>query len=633
MKTCPECGSQINAEDGHCARCSPLSDGRAKSLVGKTLANKYLIEESLGEGGMCDVYLATHMAMGKRVAVKVLKPQLAVDARVAQRFEQEARAASRIHHPNAINVIDYGDSETHQPFIVMEFVNGVTLGELLRRHGALSVDRAANILRQASGAIDAAHEVGVIHRDIKPDNIIIADYGGSDWVEVLDFGIAKIQDDVNRRASLTGANIIVGTPRYMSPEQCEEKPVDARSDVYSLGVVLYEMIAGDAPFQGDSSTRMIMAHATQPPAPLRQKRPDLSPEIEAVVMRALEKDPARRQQSAGELAQDFEQAAGISRGVPAGTARGGAFSRINVPIGMQDEIAQAADENANTLDDEATVVRRRPIRATIPVTNTPDVERVDTPYDLRRDTGDEIYERHSTPARGTTYVGGARERRSAVGWVIGVVLLLVVAGAAAYIVWGDKLFGKGDARLSKTGDTMVDALSAITDASARIDSLPQDHPLRRYSDQLAQWKGELRAYQQVSDRSPQVMDKAERYMQQAENISAQARAALIALGRESPTNSNSAAVVNANTPSVTTTNTGAQPKEDAGAAPATEPEKKAEGEEEGEEKKGEQPLPPPPPLPEEKQPAENANRGARKPPAPIPVKPSSSNTNKPPDLW
>jgi hypothetical protein len=383
---------------------------------------------------------------------------------------------------------------------------------------------------------------------------------------------------------------------------------------------------------------MIMAHTSEPPVPLREKRPDLSPEIEAVVMRALEKAPDRRQQTAGELSQEFEQAANISQRTQAVTTRGGAFSRINVPIGMQDEMAQAeAEPSADTLDDEATVVRRRPVRATVPVTNTPNVDRLDTPYDVERATGDQnaVYNRHSTPVRGSAYVTGAGERRSAVGWVIGVVLLLVVAGAAAYIVWGGKLFGGGDAASVKTGDNLTDALSAITDARARIDSLPLDHPLRRSLDQLAQWQGELRAYQQVSDRSPQVMEKAERYMQQAENISAQARAALIALGRESTTNTNTAASsINANTPAVSGTETAEQPKP-AGTPTEAEPEKKAEPEGEQKKKEGEQPLPPPPPLPEEKQSAENANKGARKPPAPIPVKPNTnaSNTNKPPLTW
>lgn len=630
MNTCRECGSQMDG-NGNCPKCSAPSREGAKSLIGTTLAGKYLIEDHLGSGGMCDVYSATHMAMGKKVAVKVLKPELAVDSKVAQRFEQEARAASRIHHPNAINVIDYGENDARRPYIVMEFVDGITLGELLRREGALSVERAATILRQVCGALDAAHAVGVIHRDIKPDNIIIADYGGSDWVEVLDFGIAKIQDDVNRRVSLTGANIIVGTPRYMSPEQCEEKPVDPRSDIYSLGIVLYEMLAGDTPFQGDSSTRLLVAHATEPPAPLREKRPDLSKEIEDVVMRALAKNPVHRPQTASELSRQFEESAGIAQQAQAGTTRGGAFSRISVPIASSDANAVESEPQAgDTLDDEATVVRQRPVRAVVPVTNTPDFDRADTPYNIERAPANQedvlIHSgnhQYSTPAHGTTYVTGAHERRGGAGWVIGLVLLLVVAGVAAYIVWGDKLFGRAG-----SGDGLMNAIAAITDARARVDSLPPDHALRRYLPQLSQWQGELQAFQQVSDRSPQTMDKADRYQQQAENISAQARAALIALGRDPGSNANTSPSPNSNAQGVPGAIVTAPPREGEQPVPEGQAQPAVKPETEGEKEKSE-PPPPPPPLPEEEGP-ENTNKKPRKPPAAIPIKPGPSNTNKPP---
>ncbi|HSE98991.1 MAG TPA: serine/threonine-protein kinase, partial [Blastocatellia bacterium] len=300
------------AEGATCSRCGLRSSGPACNLIGSTIADKYVIEAHLGTGGMCDVYRARHAAMGKQFAVKVLKPDLAADPRIAERFEQEARAASLLHHPHAISVIDYGHSDSGTHFIVMELVEGYTLGDLLRRMGALPVGQAVAIVRQVASALDAAHSVGVVHRDIKPDNIILAEYDGSYWVKVVDFGVAKIQEDVNRRARLTGANIIVGTPRYMSPEQCEEKPVDARSDIYSLGVVLYEMLSGEAPFEGSSSMRLLMAHAADPPPPLREKRPDISPEIERVVMSALEKDPARRPQRAGEFAMSLERVAGLT---------------------------------------------------------------------------------------------------------------------------------------------------------------------------------------------------------------------------------------------------------------------------------------------------------------------------------
>ena len=351
MKICASCGSPAPPYDRQCPNCkAPLND-LTDRLTGTILDDKYLIEHRLGSGGMCDVYRARHIAMDKEIAIKILKPELAADSKIAQRFEQEARAASRVRHPHAIDVTDYGIGAHNVPYLVMQLVDGQTVRELIGEHGPLSIERVTNILRQASGALEAAHSVGVIHRDIKPDNIIIAQVDGEDWVEVVDFGVAKIQEDVNRRASLTGANFIIGTPRYMSPEQCEEKPVDARSDIYSLGVVAYEMLTGDAPFDGNSSTRLLMAHVAEPPPPLRHKRPDISPQIETVVMRALEKNPDLRQQSAAEFAREFEMAAGIFDDSRATTAS----SRISVPL---DEIEKAFDPLRQP-DDEDTLVRSR----------------------------------------------------------------------------------------------------------------------------------------------------------------------------------------------------------------------------------------------------------------------------------
>jgi eukaryotic-like serine/threonine-protein kinase len=365
MKICTSCGSPVPATDERCPQCGARSNGFTGRLTGTTLVDKYLIEEPLGAGGMCEVYRARHIAMDKEVAIKILKPELAADPRIAQRFEQEARAASRVRHPHAINVTDYGIGHSNTPFLVMELVEGLTVREMLSRDGPFTIERVANILHQACGALEVAHSVGVIHRDIKPDNIIISEYDGKDWVEVVDFGVAKIQEDVNRRAALTGANFIIGTPRYMSPEQCEEKPVDARSDIYSLGVVVYEMLAGEAPFEGGSSTRLLMAHVAETPPPLGEKRPDIPPDIEALVMRALDKNPDRRPQSALEFAREFEQAAGISQ-PGADNDRGGVYSRISVPLDSPDVVpvgvspvgASQPLEGAE-VEDEETLVRRR----------------------------------------------------------------------------------------------------------------------------------------------------------------------------------------------------------------------------------------------------------------------------------
>ena len=367
MKLCMSCGSPVAAFAESCPQCSAPLKPRTDNLVGTVLADKYRIEAPLGSGGMCDVYRAIHSLIGKQVAVKLLKPELAADPKISQRFEQEALAASRVRHPHAIDVTDFGVDQHNRPFIVMELVEGKTIGELLRENGPFTVERTAAILRQVAGALEAAHSAGVIHRDVKPDNIMIAEYEGGDWVEVADFGVAKIQEDVNRRAALTGANFLIGTPRYMSPEQCEEKPVNARSDIYSLGVVIYEMLTGDAPFEGNS-TRLLIAHSTEPPMPLSLKRPDIAPAVEAVVMRALHKDPSRRPQSALEFSRDFSEAAGLALPSEEDALASGSLSRVNVPLsedpydeatlvrkrqrevegpeGLPENVADIADENA-----------------------------------------------------------------------------------------------------------------------------------------------------------------------------------------------------------------------------------------------------------------------------------------------
>jgi serine/threonine-protein kinase len=395
--------------------------GSAGRLTGSTLADKYRIEDLLGSGGMCEVYRARHTGIGKQVAVKILKPELAADPKIAERFEQEARASSRVRHPNAIDVTDFGIAENNTPFLVMELVEGNTVRELLREYGPFPVPRVVTILSQVCGALEAAHSVGVIHRDIKPDNIIISEYDGRDWVEVVDFGVAKIHEDFNRRSVLTGANFIIGTPRYMSPEQCEEQPVDARSDIYSLGVVVYEMLSGEAPFDGGSSTRLLMAHVAEPPPPLGQKRPDISPEIEAIVMRALEKNPDRRPQSAVEFARDFERAAGFA---PVSAAsHSGPISRISVPLDesrLESPVESIPVES--DIADEATLVRRP--------------ERAET---RERYTSGRLRE----PARSNSYdtladIEDRSRRRAHIPWIVGVLLVSALVGFLAFLVFGGR---------------------------------------------------------------------------------------------------------------------------------------------------------------------------------------------------
>jgi serine/threonine protein kinase len=382
---------------------------------------------------MCDVYQASHTLIGKKVAVKVLKPELAADPKIAQRFEQEALASSRVRHPHAIDVTDFGVDRLNRPFIVMELVEGKTIGELLRENGPFTLERTAGILRQVCGALEAAHSAGVIHRDVKSDNILIAEYEGGDWVEVGDFGVAKIQEDVNRRAALTGANFIIGTPRYMSPEQCEEKPVDARSDIYSLGVVVYEMLTGEAPFEGNS-TRLLIAHSTEPPMPLSRKRPDIPPAVEAVVMRALDKDPDRRPQSAVEFAREFAEAAGLgqsdeaalsSGALSSGTLSSGTLSQVSIPL-TEPAHSAAAD---NDYDDEATLVRKqeRVERNSLDLPETPPELANARPYE----TNPEMLRPRSSTAHLSRARGSGKRKAALYGAVL---VIAFIAGLVAYLI-------------------------------------------------------------------------------------------------------------------------------------------------------------------------------------------------------
>ncbi|HYP27528.1 MAG TPA: protein kinase [Blastocatellia bacterium] len=479
MNICMSCGSPVPSSDEECPRCGAVSRNRQDRLLGITLADKYLIEEKLGAGGMCEVYRARHVLINKPVAVKVLRPELASDPQIARRFEQEAKAASLIRHPNAIDVTDFGLARGNTPFIVMELVEGRTVGELLRQEGVFSVERTMNILRQICGALESAHAAGVIHRDIKPDNIIIAEYEGGDWVEVCDFGVAKIQEDVNRRAALTGANLIIGTPRYMSPEQCEERPVDARSDIYSLGVVLYEMLAGEAPF-GGNSTRQMIAHAVETPPPLRLKRPDLSPELEAVIMRALEKDPARRPQSAPELFQAFEAAASPSRAVPLEARSAGEGPGLSIPLTPnQDYLLTPAAAEAVGLDDEATLVRSRERSEDYAPAGAPPL-----PHDRRGGITHPGNVQTQSPrvASHRTTGAGREARRKPNPLMIGIILgALVLSALAAVLVLRDRRAGESTVTAEREPEREA---SAQRPSTAAAPAAPAPTPIPKIEDNV-----------------------------------------------------------------------------------------------------------------------------------------------------
>src|ERR671918_393910 len=290
MKTCPKCGVEYPDATTLCPSDGIALEKTDDSLVGSVLAGKYRIDARLNEGGMGSVYKGTHLLMDKTVAVKVLRPSLAADEKIVARFSREARAASRISHPNALSVTDFGEDDNGIVFLVMEFLSGRTLKQLIRDEGPLPLTRVVDITRQVGDALAAAHAQGVVHRDLKSDNIMLLDTSSvGDHAKVLDFGIAKINEpDGEFDGGLTAPNLVIGTPQYMSPEQCsQDSEIDARSDIYSLGVILYEMLVGHVPFSGESPTIVMMKHLQEPVPSILEERSDVPPSVARVVTRAM----------------------------------------------------------------------------------------------------------------------------------------------------------------------------------------------------------------------------------------------------------------------------------------------------------------------------------------------------------
>jgi serine/threonine protein kinase len=280
-------------------------DGKDPYL-GTTFDKRYKIEQVIGEGGMGFVYLARHKVIDKKVAIKVLRSDMARDRENLDRFLQEARAASSIGNPHIVDISDFGDLPDGSTYFVMEYLDGGSLSHLIDKTKRLPLDRLCHIALQMAAGLAAAHECGIVHRDLKPDNVILITRGGdSDFVKILDFGIAKVMS--SGEAKLTVAGAVFGTPHYMSPEQAAGTPVDHRTDIYSLGVIFYEMVSGTLPFNADNFMAILSQHMYQAPTPLREIAPECPPAIEAVILKCLSKKPEARFQSMEELAEDLRR--------------------------------------------------------------------------------------------------------------------------------------------------------------------------------------------------------------------------------------------------------------------------------------------------------------------------------------
>ncbi len=364
---CAHCGSQIPGTSRFCTRCgtrviedaharnseadakTQLSDetmrrgGNGDPLIGRAFEDKYRIESRLGTGGMGTVYSATRLLIGDSVAIKVLHPELVADSQAVERFRREAQAAARLKHSNAVAIYDFGTSRDGKVYIIMEMVEGESLRNIIQRRAPLDQSLAAEIISQVCAALDEAHRHDIVHRDIKPDNIVVTETTRGLRVKVLDFGIAKLLDLSTTTGVLTQTGVAVGTPYYMSPEQCMGEELDGRSDIYSIGIVLYEMLSGVVPFNSPTPTAVIVQQVTQPPPPLHAINVDIWPTVEVAVLHAMEKGREDRPQTAGAFAEELTAAV---KGV---TTQGQAVHTSSTSAPPTTKSTEAAPGSAPTL--------------------------------------------------------------------------------------------------------------------------------------------------------------------------------------------------------------------------------------------------------------------------------------------
>ncbi len=305
---CPQCGNLCVESHKFCPVCGfPIHEFFQKSsddpLIGTTLPGGYVLLELVGVGGMGRVYRAEQKALGRTVAVKIIHPHLLGDESASVRFITEARAASRMNHPNSVAVIDFGKNGS-QLYIVMEFLRGRDLARIAFEEGPLPFRRVVDILRQVLAGLSEAHHLGIIHRDLKPENIVLEQLrSGGDFVKVVDFGLAKMRAEV--APNVTSPGIVCGTPDYMAPEQGRGDPIDARSDLYACGVIIYQLLTGELPFEGDSPTQVVLMHMSKRPLDPREAAPsrNIPKSLAELTLKALEKDAKDRFQSADELSE------------------------------------------------------------------------------------------------------------------------------------------------------------------------------------------------------------------------------------------------------------------------------------------------------------------------------------------
>jgi serine/threonine-protein kinase len=351
-KRCKLCGQRFTNDaafcpfDGEPLEVAPEAFRSADDpLIGKTIDGRYLVIESLGEGGMGTVYRVEHRALQRSFALKVLRRDLAREAELCSRFIQEARTAATINHPNVIQITDFGELPDGSPYFVMEYLTGQPLSALAQKGGPLPAARAVRLLTQIAAGIGAAHRAGVVHRDLKPDNVfVLKSASGEDLVKLLDFGVAKVAGS----ARLTRTGMVFGSPHYMSPEQASGQPVDHRADIYALGVVMYELFTGHVPFEADTFMGVLTKHMFMAPERFTEK---LGPcrelgALEDITLRCLEKKPENRYASAEELIAEIEEVVELGTGdhLDVRPSRAAYITRPSADFRLADELELPAAE-------------------------------------------------------------------------------------------------------------------------------------------------------------------------------------------------------------------------------------------------------------------------------------------------
>jgi serine/threonine protein kinase len=397
VKFCPVCGTEYADDVKFCPGDGQTlkSANPSGDLIGQVIADRYHVTKKLGEGGMGAVYLAEHVKMGRKSAIKVMSASMSHDPDAVSRFNREANNASRIQHPNICAIYDFGETPDGLIYLAMEFIEGDSLNGILKKSGPMSLQRATHILSQTASALKLAHDAGIVHRDLKPDNIMIAQQSGKDLVKVVDFGIAKAVGGDESGQKVTKTGLVVGTPEYMSPEQLSGDKLDGRSDLYSLALVYYRMITGTLPFQAETSQETMIKRLTDDPMPLRQALPtgNFPPSLQAVMDRALARYASERYPDAVQFSDDVQKAI-------AGFAPEGGATMIVGASDMKTMVAGAA-----------------PASSTVPKT------RIST----------------AAEKEGRTPSGGQPAKKSPVMAIAAGVVVLALAGG------GYAMFGKGNA--------------------------------------------------------------------------------------------------------------------------------------------------------------------------------------------